>query len=296
MTVSSCGYAVIEATDIKAWRSFGENVLGLTAIDAKDGGVRFRMDDRPFRIAVVPGKQDRFVATGWELPGKAAFDETLARLAKAGIEVTKGSKEDAADRAARELARCQDPSGNRLELYHGRVLDYGQFISPAGVRGFVTGDMGFGHVVLPAPQVEACREFYKQHLGFGDTDEMRVPIGVPDHPGLALYFLHCDNPRHHSLALFEAEIPTGLVHLMIEAQMLDDVGYAVDRCKKHGAPISITLGRHSNDRMVSFYVRTPGGFDVEFGWDGWQVDWSNYIATKSEIFSLWGHPEMKGGG
>ena len=63
----------------------------------------------------------------------------------------------------------------------------------------------------------------------------------------------------------------------------------------HGAPVSITLGRHSNDRMVSFYVRTPSGFDVEFGWDGWQVDWSNYVPTRSEIFSLWGHPEMKGG-
>lgn len=295
MTISSCGYAIIEATDPAAWRSFGADVLGLMPVDTKDGGVRFRMDDRPFRLAIVPGQQDRFLATGWELSGKAAFETCLETLAKAGVEITRGTKAEAADRAVRELARCQDPSGNRLELYHGRVLDYGQFVSPAGVTGFVTEGMGFGHVVLPAPQVEACRNFYIELLGFADTDEMRVPIGVPDHPGLALYFLHCDNPRHHSLALFEAEIPTGLVHLMIEARTLDDVGRAIDRCKQHGAPVSITLGRHSNDRMVSFYLRTPAGFDIEYGWDGWQVDWENYIPTKSEIFSLWGHPEMKGG-
>ncbi len=121
-----------------------------------------------------------------------------------------------------------------------------------------------------------------------------MPIGVPDHPGLALYFLHCDNPRHHSVALFEADIPGGLVHVMIEVEDFDDLGRCIDRCKKGGAPISINMGRHSNDLMVSTYITTPSGFDIEYGWDGWQVDWSDYVPTKSEIFSLWGHPEMAG--
>ena len=195
----------------------------------------------------------------------------------------------------RELARCKDPSGNSLEIYHGRVYDYAPFASPAAVSGFVTGNMGLGHVVLPAPKVEETRGFYKNHLGFGDTDEMRVPIGVPDHPGLALYFLHCDNPRHHSLALFEAEIPGGLVHLMLEVNKFDDLGRCIDRCKKNGTPISINMGRHSNDLMVSTYIKSPSGFDIEYGWDAVQPDWSTYVPTKSEIFSLWGHPEMSGG-
>ena len=30
------------------------------------------------------------------------------------------------------------------------------------------------------------------------------------------------------------------------------------------APLSATLGRQMNDELVSFYVRSPGGFDVEF--------------------------------
>jgi 3,4-dihydroxy-9,10-secoandrosta-1,3,5(10)-triene-9,17-dione 4,5-dioxygenase len=295
MSVSSLGYAVIEATDIAAWKSFGTEVLGLMGTDSADGGVRLRMDERPFRIAVVPGGQDRFVASGWELPSAEAYDALLKSLTDAGVAVEHGSKDDAADRKVRALARCKDPSGNLLEVYHGRIYDYAPFISPTGVSGFVTGNMGLGHVVLPAPKVEETRAFYKKFLGFGDTDEMRVPIGVPDHPGLALYFLHCNNPRHHSLALFEAEIPGGLVHLMIEVNQFDDLGRAVDRCKKKGAPISINMGRHSNDLMVSTYIKTPSGFDVEYGWDGWQVDWNDYVPTKSEIFSLWGHPEMQGG-
>jgi hypothetical protein len=75
----------------------------------------------------------------------------------------------------------------------------------------------------------------------------------------------------------------------------DDLGRCIDRCKKNGTPISISMGRHSNDLMVSSYIKTPSGFDIEYGWDAWQVDWSTYVPTKSEIFSLWGHPEMSGG-
>jgi 3,4-dihydroxy-9,10-secoandrosta-1,3,5(10)-triene-9,17-dione 4,5-dioxygenase len=295
MTTSSLGYAIIEATDIAAWRKFGVDVLGLMAVDTPDGGLRFRMDERPFRIAVLPAKEDRFVAAGWEMPNAEAYEAVVKSLGDAGVEVARGTAADAADRKVRELARCKDPSGNSLEIYHGRVYDYAPFASPAAVSGFVTGNMGLGHVVLPAPKVEETRAFYKKHFGFGDTDEMRVPIGVPDHPGLALYFLHCANPRHHSLALFEAEIPGGLVHLMLEVKEFDDLGRCIDRCKKNGTPISINMGRHSNDLMVSSYIKTPSGFDIEYGWDGWQVDWSDYVPTKSEIFSLWGHPEMSGG-
>ena len=47
---------------------------------------------------------------------------------------------------------------------------------------------------------------------------------------------------------------------------------ALERVRKHKAPLSATLGRHMNDQMVSFYVRTPGGFDVEYGTDGRLVD------------------------
>jgi 3,4-dihydroxy-9,10-secoandrosta-1,3,5(10)-triene-9,17-dione 4,5-dioxygenase len=295
MTVSSLGYVIIQAKDVPAWREFGTQVLGLMASDGPDGGVRFRMDERPFRIAIVPGDEDRFIAGGWELPNMEAFDAAITALTEAGIAIERGTAAEAADRKVRRLARCQDPSGNQLEIYEGRVQDYTPFVSPAGVSGFVTGNMGMGHIVLPAPKIEETRSFYKTLLGFGDTDEMRVPIGVPDHPGLALYFLHCANPRHHSLALFEAEIPGGLVHMMVEVEQFDDLGRCIDRCKKLGAPIAISLGRHSNDRMVSSYIKTPSGFDVEYGWDAWQVDWTDYIPTKSEIFSLWGHPEMNGG-
>jgi 3,4-dihydroxy-9,10-secoandrosta-1,3,5(10)-triene-9,17-dione 4,5-dioxygenase len=44
-----------------------------------------------------------------------------------------------------------------------------------------------------------------------------------------------------------------------------------------------------NDLMLSFYVKTPGGFDVEFGTEGRQVDDGQWVARESTAVSLWGH-------
>jgi 3,4-dihydroxy-9,10-secoandrosta-1,3,5(10)-triene-9,17-dione 4,5-dioxygenase len=81
----------------------------------------------------------------------------------------------------------------------------------------------------------------------------------------------------------------GIIHLMTEVATLDDVGRCLDRCAKRGAPVSATLGRHANDLMVSFYVKTPGGFDIEYGYDGQIVDDAIWVARETTAVSLWGH-------
>jgi hypothetical protein len=59
---------------------------------------------------------------------------------------------------------------------------------------------------------------------------------------------------------------------MLEATSLDGVGKAIDRAQRAGVTISSSLGRHRNDKTVSFYMKGPSGFDVELGWDGLLVD------------------------
>lgn len=291
MAVSSLGYVVVEAPDTQAWRRFGVEVLGLMAgTDGPDGSLRLRVDERPFRIAVLPGKTNRFVSSGWEFKDEVALEAIIAGLKASKVDVRMGSTAEAEARSVRRIAFCADPCGNQLELYCGRALDYAPFASPRGLTGFVTGNMGMGHVVLPAPQLEDTRTFYKKHFGFEDTDQMWLQMSPnPSDPKLGIYFMHATNPRHHSLALMGAPMPTGCVHIMLEARTLDDVGYALDRCIKAGAHISSSLGKHSNDDMVSFYVQTPGGFDLEFGCNGIQPDWNTWVPTHSLIGDLWGH-------
>ena len=63
----------------------------------------------------------------------------------------------------------------------------------------------------------------------------------------------------------------------------------LDRAQRRKVPMSATLGRHVNDKMLSFYMKTPGGFDVEFGCGGLEVEDDRWVARESTAVSLWGH-------
>jgi 3,4-dihydroxy-9,10-secoandrosta-1,3,5(10)-triene-9,17-dione 4,5-dioxygenase len=112
-----------------------------------------------------------------------------------------------------------------------------------------------------------------------------LPAGSPP---LWMRFLGA-NARHHSLALAPFPADTGIVHLMIETGSIDDVGRALDRASRRHAPVAASLGRHANDHMVSFYVKTPSGFDIEYGTGGRLVDDATWIARETTAISLWGH-------
>jgi hypothetical protein len=60
----------------------------------------------------------------------------------------------------------------------------------------------------------------------------------------------------------------GVQHICIEASRLNDVGRAYDLAQERDLPIILSLGRHTMDTLVSFCIRTPSGFDIEFGAGG----------------------------
>ena len=297
MAVKSLGYVVIRTTDLAGWQDFACNTVGLMpAPSPREDVALFRMDDRPFRFWVEQSDRDGFVAPGWEFASREEFEAALAALAAAGRPVERADAQEARIRQVYELARSSDPAGNAMELFYGRFVDYAPFVSPAAVSGFVTGEhgaMGLGHVVFTAPNFAETHAFYKDVLGFGDTDLGRFYLmgGGPDDPGVGFAFLHC-NGRHHSLALGEMpESPNGAVHMMLEVATLEDVGRAYDRVlkSKGKVPLSATLGRHVNDKMTSFYMQTPSGFDIEYGWNGLVIDPATWVPTTSLAVSDWGH-------
>jgi len=292
MGIRSLGYLRIEATDMDRWREFGLKVLGMVeGKGSTPGALYLRMDDFPARLVIVPGEKDRLQVSGWEAATEAELEEVAKRLASAGVSYVEGSAEELAERRVNRLIRFDDPSGNTLEAFHGAALEHRRVVSPYGHR-FVTGEQGLGHVVLSTSDDEAALHFYRDVLGFRLRDSMRLPpqfVGRPaDGPPAWLRFFGC-NPRHHSLAFLPMPTPSGIVHLMVEVENTDDVGLTLDRALRRKVPMSATLGRHVNDLMLSFYLKTPGGFDVEFGCEGRQVSDEDWIARESTAVSLWGH-------
>jgi len=292
MSIRSLAYLRIEATDMAAWREYGLKVLGM--IEGKGSNpenLYLRMDDYPARLVIVPGERDGLYAVGWECANAEGLQEIRERLAKADWEFEEGTKEEAAERSVVEFIKCRDASGARLEIFHTVALQHRRIVSPYGHK-FVTGEQGLGHVVLATKDDEADLEFYRDVLGFKLRDSMRLPPQVVGRPADGepawLRFLGC-NPRHHSLAFAPLPNPTGIVHLMVEVENSDDVGLCLDRALRKNVKMSATLGRHVNDLMLSFYMKTPGGFDVEFGCEGLEVEDDKWIAKESTAVSLWGH-------
>ena len=297
MAVKSLGYVVIETRDLNAWAEYASTILGvMPAASPREDVLLFRLDDRPFRFWIQRGTRDTFVAPGWECADKAGFEDMLQRLERAGRAVIRAEVMEARARHVYELARSSDPAGNAFEFFYGRFCDYVPFVSPAAVSRFVTGDngdMGLGHIVLTAPNFAETHGFYISVMGFADTDLGRFYLGGggPDDAGIGFAFLHC-NGRHHSLALGQLpESPNGAVHMMVETGALEDVGRAYDRVLKSRGrvPVSATLGRHVNDKMISFYMQTPSGFDIEYGWNGLVIDPATWVPTTSMAVSDWGH-------
>ena len=295
--IRSLGYLRIESTDIGAWREFGVRMLGMVAgRGPQDGAVYLRMDDFPARLVILPGERDALLASGWEVAGEHDLAEVGRALEGAGVAVKAGTAAELDQRRVTQMLRFDDPAGNVHEVFRGAALEHRPASSPYGNR-FVTGFMGLGHVVLPVSDEESALRFYTEVLGFRLRDSIRMApelFGRPAGPPLWMRFLGC-NPRHHSLALAPFPAPAGIVHLMVEVASLDDVGRAMDRCTRRGAPVSATLGRHANDEMVSFYVRTPGGFDIEYGTDGRLVDDATWVSRETTAISLWGHDFGVGG-
>jgi 3,4-dihydroxy-9,10-secoandrosta-1,3,5(10)-triene-9,17-dione 4,5-dioxygenase len=292
MGIRSLGYLRVEATDLPRWREFGLKVLGMVEGKGADPAALYlRMDEFPARLVITPGEHDRLAGVGWEVANAGELDEIRAALDAAGVPYKEGTAEQCADRRVDGLIVFADPSGNVLEVFHGAALEHRRVVSPYGHR-FVTGEQGLGHVVLSTQDDDAALRFYRDVLGFRLRDSMRLPpqlVGRPaDGPPAWLRFFGC-NPRHHSLAFLPLPTPSGIVHVMIEVAETDDVGLCLDRALRRKVPMSATLGRHVNDLMLSFYMKTPGGFDVEFGTEGRQVDDASWIARESTAVSLWGH-------
>jgi 3,4-dihydroxy-9,10-secoandrosta-1,3,5(10)-triene-9,17-dione 4,5-dioxygenase len=295
MSIKSLGYMRIESTDVAAWREFGLKVLGMVEgsapANATPGALYLRMDEVAARLVIVPGEQDRLLISGWEVADAPALQNLRETLSKAGVSFTEGTREEKSERRVEGLIRFTDPAGNVLEAFHGAQFVGRRFVSPYGHK-FVTDQQGLGHVVLTCDDDAAAQAFYQDVLGFRLRDSMSLPPQLAGRPAdgdpIWLRFYGC-NPRHHALAFMPMPNPTGIVHLMVEVENSDDVGLCLDRALRRKVPMSATLGRHTNDKMLSFYMKTPGGFDIEFGCEGLEVEDANWVARESTAVSLWGH-------
>lgn len=290
-SISNLGYVVIGSKKLSEWEDFAVNILGMQVGRSEPGKLlALRLDDMQQRIIIEDGDEEDLRAAGWAFKTEQALRAFVKRLQDRGLPVQEHSRQEATNRRVEKLYSLADPNGYTLEFFCGG------YVAPSNQpfksqklcgAGFKTGDLGIGHVLVRAKDYAQSMDFYQEALGLRLSDFIRGEVR-PGHVAEAAFF-HTVGGRHHSLATGAVNIPKVLGHLMVELQSLNDVGQAYDRCRAAGLNFARELGHHPNDQMTSFYVETPSGFSIEYGWGGLVVDDESWTVRTYNQFSDWGH-------
>lgn len=296
--ISNLAYVVFNASDLNQWQDFAVHILGLQVGERREDVLSLRMDELAQRIIVEKGVDDDLSAAGWQFDATAELQTFVASLRDKGIEINEGDAAMARSRQVEALFYCADPNGYRHEftVCPSYAPISRPFSSPLLVGdGFETGVLGVGHLLTVARDYAASVKFYTEVLGLKISDYIRDAEKIPGFTVDGTFF-HSATGRHHSLATAFMPSSKKLNHVMIQVKSLDDVGLAYDRALKAGVPIIMTLGHHPNDHMFSFYMLTPSGFGLEYGWGGVVIDDDNWAIKNYCQLSDWGHKFMPPGG
>lgn len=291
--VSQFAYVGIGASKLKEWETFATEILGFEMSDkGRDGTLFLRIDENHHRFIIYPDKSDDLGLIGWQVETEEALEDIASHLQTRGVKFERGTPEETKERHVLSLIKLVDPNGIATEICYGPLILSARpvkFSRP--ISGFATGAMGFGHVTMAVDSLQKTLEFYRDALGMRISDWVRPQLERAATP-VNLVFMHCNN-RHHSMAFLEGKFPKRIHHFMVQLQSLDDVGVAYDLCQDKGIPIVLTLGRHTNDQMLSFYMRNPSGFAVEYGYGNRDVDDHTWQVNLYDTGSLWGHRPPK---
>jgi len=285
MAVSNLGYLAFNVSNLERWQVLLEEVLGLEPVPSLSSDrLDFRMDAHHHRISLYRSTKDSVVALGWEVKTLVGLEALARRLTDLGIPAEPGNAAICAERKVKALFSYTDPYlQQRCEIFYGPLVTNTAFAPRNGMSGFKTGDMGLGHLAYWVEDMKEAEKFYLDVMGFSISDY----IAWDDNDAV---FMHC-NRRHHTLALI-AEAPGRpagtLMHIMLEATSIDDVGYAYDRIRDLQFPVKLEPGKHSNDHMQSFYIESPSGFWFEFGTEGREID-EHWEVKTYDAPALWGH-------
>jgi 2,3-dihydroxyethylbenzene 1,2-dioxygenase len=263
MAVTELGYIGLGVSDLDAWKKFAREIVGLEVVDeAEKDRCYLRLDYWHHRLVLHRDASDDLAYLGFRVAGPEEFVETQKQLADAGIEFRVGSLEEAEERRVLEVLKLADPDGNPIEIFHGPQVRFSKPFHPGrGMHGrFVTGAGGLGHCVIRQRDSDAATRFY-QSLGMRGGVEYKFGAGPR---AVQIRFMHC-NERDHTVAWGIGAPAKRLNHIMLEVDNLDDVGLTHDLVRKARIPVTIQLGKHSNDHMYSFYFRSPSGFMIEYG-------------------------------
>ena len=283
MTIQGLGYVGVRTKSLEDWAGFGKSswacsgwIRAARVLPSAWTTASSAWWSRRTAARASPSSAGRFPTPQRSTPTPRGWKQ-------AGVKVARGTRALADERRVADLIAFDDPVGNHLEIFHGAETTSEPFKPGRNISGFRTGPLGMGHAVLHVKDINDVIPFYRDVLGFRLSDYMTRPFNA--------YFFHA-NPRHHSIAFIETG-RNATHHLMVRAVQSRRRRPVLRPSARQEGRIGVTLGRHINDEVTSFYSNTPSGFMFEYGWGGRVIDvdgWQPQEVTWGP--SMWGHDRM----
>jgi 2,3-dihydroxybiphenyl 1,2-dioxygenase len=296
MDNTGIAYMGYESPNYKEMMDYGPQVFGFGLNESfDDDAVYLTMDDRAFRIAVHPGETNRLAYIGLEMKDRWAWEAGVEQLRRGGIEVTIGDAELEERRGVLGVAQFKDPSGWPHELIYGHRYLTDSFASGRPHQGFQSSKYGVGHTVLTSHDLAATEAYARDIMEYkwflaglrkGGASFWRCKLNNLSHNVAYGY-----NPNH-----VIGDTATSIPHMGLYCKTLDDVGIAWDLVQdRNPESIQMTLGRHMQDPVISFYSVTPTGFVIEYIWgEDLEIPEGTYIEGMADELSVWGHRRPDG--
>lgn len=243
MKVFKLGYAEFNTKDVKALTDYYTNVMGFSLIEEADNGKSYISSGVDHHnIVVAPSDVSHLNKVGWQVGGEMTLQEVGKQLKEHGI--SSELKTDA-EPGISELLELQDPSGTIVNLY--KEID----MPTPGFReaGIVPNKLG--HIAIGVKNAKETVDFYKQVLGFWETDKI----------GDIANFLTC-NSDHHTLNILQSKRQV-MHHIAFELRSFEHHKDSSDKLSKYGLPILWGPSRHTAGHNIASYHHDPDQHFIE---------------------------------
>ncbi|MEM5432759.1 VOC family protein [Cupriavidus oxalaticus] len=245
------GYVELNVSNLARSREFYEHMVGLQWIGLRaDGAALFRCEQAPYSVVLHEHPSAGFRCVGWMLEDEAQFDILHQRLRDHSVPYELvGDTECEARKLGRATRMVEPNTLATLEFYVPRLPSGELTYEPSHTR-----IQRIGHVVFSTPERAAAHAFFRDVLGFLDSDS----IGE-----MASFMRPAGSPYHHGLGIGSADRPR-FHHLNFMVEAIDDIGRAINRCARQQVPVVYGPGRHPASQSVFLYFLDPDGLTLEY--------------------------------
>lgn len=266
---------------------------GLTLISDQDGVVTFETMEKS--QIILKHKDDPTLPPAIE-DGSTVREVVWGTNSEQDLEALISSTKDQIDYSKHDdgYYRCVDPNGLTLGFKKSHVVlvdvngtqtnSYGsanRVDKPAPVYERAQ-PMRLAHVVFFIDDLEACRSFYMEELGFNITDSY-TDRG---------FFCRCvKEGTHHNLFMLKvSNKPKGLNHVSFGVRDIYEVTGGGINMERNGWKTEIGPGRHPVSSAFFWYVKSPAGAlteyyaDEDYLTENWQA---REMTPSPEKFAEW---------